>query len=401
MTAPFANSTFSYIFARTASVGLATLLALHYSKNLGPENRGVLSFITVTMLLLSEIFLNVLNLELRSTFDPDLLRSKVHIFMMASAKRIFIITSVLLVAAIIFSKYKSHLPLKLYVIFGAYILIALFTQQLLELLIAFSRIRISAIIEVSIVLFQVLIYCLLFFLTSISLIVIIFTSLIFSYTLISIIIAIKYRKDLHLLCEKNTHQSIQFLNHSKRFLSQTLSVSLLDRIDKILILLIFSVSDFGRYMVAASIFFIFRFIPEAIGKLILNRRLKTLTTFISTKGKLSLTLLAMCVLPVAKLGDALIRILLGDEWSLPFSLYVFLLSGEVVRFFVIVELNRRNILRDHAFAAWAPLAILAAISGSVFVAKPFLGIQSVPLIMCITYGIIFWILTAKLTRKPG
>ena len=382
-------------------MGLATLMALHYSKGLGPENRGVLSFVTVAMMLLSEILLNALNLELRSTFDLDHLRLRVRIFVVASLKRILVTVITLLIAEIIFSQYKSHIAVKLYIIFSVYIFIALFTQQLMELLLAFSRINVSSIIEVCIVFVQVLTYCLLLLFTSISLIVIVFLSLILSYSLASISIALYSRNDLYLLWAKDKNQSKSFLANANNFLPQTLAVSLLDRVDKILVLFMFSVTEFGKYMVAVSIFLTLRFVPEAIGKLILARRLKSLTAYINVKIKPSLFLLVLAVFPVAKIGDVLIRRLLGVDWSLPLSLYVVLLSAEVLRFFVIVELNRRNILKEHAFAPWAPLWILIAVTCSVLAVKPFLGIQSVPVVMFITYGTVFWILTVKLSRKPS
>ena len=376
-------------------------MALHYSKSLGPENRGVLSFVTVAMMLLSEILLNALNLEMRSTFDLDRLRSRVRIFAEASLKRILFTVFILLVAELIFSEYKSHITFKLYIIFSAYIFIALLTQQLMELLLAFSRVSASAIIEVTIVLVQVLTYCLLLLLTSISLIVIVFLSLIIAYSITSVLIIFFYRDNLYLLLEKSRNQSRSFLTNANSFLPQTLSVSLLDRVDKVLVLLVFSVSDFGKYMVAASIFLVLRFVPEAIGKLILTRRLKSLTSFINIKRGPALFLSVLAIFSVAKIGDLLIRKILGIDWSLPLSLYVILLSAEVLRFFVIVELNRRNILRDHTFSAWAPLWILIAITLSVFALKPFLGIQAVPTVMFITYGFVFWILAARLSNKPG
>ena len=382
-------------------MGLATVMALHYSKGLGPENRGVLSFVTVAMMLLSEILLNALNLEMRSTFDVDRLRSRVRIFAVASLKRILFTVGLLLVAELFFSEYKSHITSKLYIIFSAYIFIALLAQQLMELLLAFSRIIESAIIEVTIVLIQVFTYCLLILATSFSLIVIVFLSLIIAYLFTSILIVFYYKDNLYLLLNKSRNQSKSLLTNANSFLSQTLSVSLLDRVDKVLVLFIFSVSDFGKYMVATSVFLILRFIPEAIGKLILTRRLKSLTAFINIKKKSSLFLLVLAVIPLAKIGDLLIRKLLGIEWSLPLSLYIIVLSAEVVRFYLIVELNRRNILRDHAFSVWAPLWILIAITTSVFVLKPFLGIQSVPTVMFFTYGAIFWILSAKLNSKPS
>ena len=135
---------FLYLMSRTASMGLSTLMALHYSRLLGPENRGIFSFITLLMLTLSELFLGSLNLEMRSTHEKSLLRQKVRTFLVSSFKRILAIVLILLVSEVFFSIKKSEITPTLFAITGLYVVFALLAQQLLELLIAFSKIKFSS-----------------------------------------------------------------------------------------------------------------------------------------------------------------------------------------------------------------------------------------------------------------
>ena len=395
-----ARAPFLYLMSRTASMGLSTLMALHYSRLLGPENRGIFSFITLLMMILSEIFLGALNLEMRSTHEKDLLKQRVRTFLVSSFKRILAIALILLISEAFFSTQKSKITPTLFAITGVYVLLALFTQQVLELLIAFSKIKFSAVLELLIVALQALFYVVLLSLTSISTIVIVLISLISSYMLVILMLLFIYSRQL-LSFRLSVRDGASFLKHSRTFLPQVISMALLDRLDKVLFLILFSISDFGRYMVASSLFLVFRFLPEAVGKLVLNRRLTKFSAYVARNTKLLIIVLSLLLIPIAALGGLIITLVLGKTWALPFSIYVLLPACEIIRFFMIIELNRRNITRDHIFAPWSPIVITLSISLTTLVLRPILGIQTVPIVMFISYSLILWFLGRDLRSKPA
>ena len=397
----FASSqSFQYLVSRTLSISMSTFMALHYSRILGPENRGILSFITLLMMVLSEIFLGAINLEIRSTHNTSLIKKRVRHFLTTSLQRILLIVLILLFFEVIFSRQKSEIKPVLFAITAVYVLIALVTQQLLELLLAFSKIRISSILEVTIVSLQIIIYTLLLTLSSISTIIIVLTSFITSYFITIIVLIIKNPSNL------NAHPKLEiskdsFIKESRMFIPQVISIALLDRLDKVLFLLLFSISDFGRYMVAASLFSTFRFLPEAIGKLVLNRKLLQFTIFITQNRKLMILIAGVLIFPLATLGGLIISTILGVDWQLPISIYFLLLNCELLRFLVVVELNRRNITRDHIFPAWSPIVIAVLLSFTVLCLRPFLGITAIPIVMFIAYSFILWLLGRKLNGEPA
>ena len=394
-----AGAPFLYLISRTASMGLATLMALHYSRLLGPENRGIFSFITLLMMILSEIFLGSLNLEMRSTHEKSLLRQRVRTFLVSSFKRILVIALILLISETIFSTQKSEITLTLFAITGVYVLLALLAQQLLELLIAFSKLKFSSLLEFLIVVLQILIYVILLSLTSISTIVVVLVSLISSYTVVILTLLFIYSRQLPSF-RLSAPGADSFLKHSRTFLPQVLSMALLDRLDKVLFLILFSISDFGRYMVASSLFLVFRFLPEAVGKLVLNRRLTRFSTYVARNIKLLILILSLLLFPIAAIGGSIITVVLGKTWALPFSIYVLLPACEIIRFFMIIELNRRNITRDHVFTPWSPFVIALLITLTTLGLRPILGIQTVPIVMFISYSLILWFLGRDLRSKP-
>jgi hypothetical protein len=394
-----AGAPFLYLMSRTASMGLSTLMALHYSRLLGPENRGIFSFITLLMLTLSEFFLGSLNLEMRSTHEKSLLRQKVRTFLVSSFKRILAIVLILLISELFFSIKKSEITPSLFAITGLYVVFALLAQQLLELLIAFSKIKFSSILEFLIVVSQILIYIILLSQTSISTIIVVLISLITSYMGVILMLLSIYSKQMHWL-RSNDIDTDSNLKHSRTFLPQVVSMALLDRLDKVLFLILFSISDFGRYMVASSLFMVFRFLPEAVGKLVLNKRLTKLSAYVTRNIKLLITILSLLLLPIAAIGASIITIALGKTWALPFSIYVLLPACEIIRFFLVIELNRRNITRDHVFTAWSPFVIVLLITLATLGIKPILGIQTVPIVMFISYSLILWFIGQDLRGKP-
>lgn len=394
-----AGAPFLYLMSRTASMGLSTLMALHYSRLLGPENRGIFSFITLLMLTLSEFFLGSLNLEMRSTHEKSLLRQKVRTFLVSSFKRILAIVLILLISELFFSIKKSEITPSLFAITGLYVVLALLAQQLLELLIAFSKIKFSSILEFLIVVSQILIYIILLSQTSISTIIVVLISLITSYMGVILMLLSIYSKQMHWL-RSNDIDTDSILKHSRTFLPQVVSMALLDRLDKVLFLILFSISDFGRYMAASSLFMVFRFLPEAVGKLVLNKRLTKLSAYVTRNIKLLITILSLLLLPIAAIGASIITIVLGKTWALPFSIYVLLPACEIIRFFLVIELNRRNITRDHVFTAWSPFVIVLLITLATLGIKPILGIQTVPIVMFISYSLILWFIGQDLRGKP-
>jgi hypothetical protein len=395
-----AKAPFLYLMSRTVSMGLSTLMALHYSRLLGPENRGIFSFITLLMMISSEIFLGSLNLEMRSTHEKKLLTQRVRIFLVSSFKRILVICLIVLISEAFFSTQKSKITPTLIAITGVYVLIALFTQQVLELLIAFSKIRFSSALELLIVVLQALVYAVLLSLTSISTIVVVFISLISSYMVVIITLLFIYSPQFPSF-RLSIGDGASFLKHSRTFFPQVISMALLDRLDKVLFLTLFTISDFGRYMVASSLFLVFRFLPEAVGKLVLNRRLTKFSAYVARNIKLLAIVLSSLLIPIAAMGSLIITLVLGKTWALPFSIYVLLLACEIIRFFMITELNRRNITRDHIFAPWSPLVIALLISLMTLVLRPILGIQTVPIVMFFAYSLILWILGRDLRSKPA
>lgn len=390
---------FLYLMSRTASMGLSTLMALHYSRILGPENRGIFSFITLLMLTLSELFLGPLNLEMRSTHEKSLLRQKVRTFLVSSFKRILAIVLILLVSEVFFSIKKSEITPSLFAITGIYVMFALLAQQLLELLIAFSKIKFSSILEFLIVVSQILIYIILLSQTSISTIIVVLISLITSYMGVIFLLLSIYSKQRRWL-RSDVLDADSILKHSRTFLPQVVSMALLDRLDKVLFLILFPISDFGRYMVASSLFMVFRFLPEAVGKLVLNRRLTKLSVYAARNKKLLITILSLLLFPIAAIGTSIVTIALGKTWALPFSIYVLLPACEIIRFFLVIELSRRNITRDHVFTPRSPFVIVLLMTLATLGIQPILGIQTVPIVMFISYSLILWFIGRDLGSKP-
>jgi O-antigen/teichoic acid export membrane protein len=375
-------------------------MALHYSRLLGPENRGILSFVVLLMMTLSEIILGPLNLEMRSTHDKNLLRQRTRLFLFSSVKRILGIALIISILEVFFSTQKFNFPPKLFAISISYIFFALLAQQLLELIIAFSKIEFSSVLEFSIVALQMLIYIVLLSLTAISTIVVVLLSLMSSYIAVIFALIFIYSRKFSVLGLSDA-DSDSFLKYSRTFIPQVLSVSLLDRLDKVLFFLLFSISDFGKYMAASSLFLVFRFFPETVGKLVLNRRLARLSDYVRKNIKLISIALGLSLFPLAVLGSWIISIVLGKNWVLPFSIYVLLMACEIARFFMIIEINRRNILRNHIFTFWSPVVIALFITLSSVVLRPILGIQTVPVVMFISFSLILGFLGRELKSKPS
>ena len=267
----------SYLLASIATASIALVFSFLYSRDLGAQNRGIIGVVFLASLMFTTVFLGGLNLTFRAHETPIATSTHSVAFCLISFFSAFVNSMFVFFICQIYSMYKSSIPSNLVYAAMIYSFTSVLLNQIFQLLLALDLITLRWRLDLMVVILQVVVFytvgcleisvanrVLLSFATSYS----------FAFGLVSIYLAQKRLLQLKEGWTKETF--LQLIQSSKNNHAYTSLLALLDRIDRIFVLVLFPTSTFGVYSFVTGFISSARFIPESVSAMIVAGKLGSL-----------------------------------------------------------------------------------------------------------------------------
>lgn len=383
---PIGQSRRAYVPMRGVAAAASLLLAFWYSKELGVLNRSFLAVMMTTSILCSIAFTSGATFTLRTLkvqgISDNLKKSFATLIVIQGLLAFF----TYFVALIIFSRFKDQIPERL--IFGAlvYFIFSFLHLIMMEIILADDKFKKVGLLEVLTVASQILLFFGLSFVTHISIASRVLLSLTISYFIICIYASAII--DAKPFLGYNNPREFWTLTRGRNSLGTVLGI--LDRADRIIIAWTLPTINTGQYAVMGSLLGFFRFVPDAISKIIVSGKIGFLTKVVRVKTLLILGLgLSLVILTIT--SQIVIKYFLGSEWLLPWWISILFGAQEIARgAFQIVQNERLAKLPGQSPHLHALLLTLNISLALLFTG--FLGLIGVPLGFLLGYCLsLIWI----------
>jgi len=380
-----------YIYSGFASSIIAAVFSIVYSKDLGAQNRGIVTAILLANMFFSSVLSGGVNIAYKSHRGIITAAKHFAAYLQFSILHTVLTTMLVSLSLLIYSKLKSEIPEKLLYLTVGYTIACTLITQTNQLLISFSKINLKLKYDFLVVTIQPIFYIIFkmqFDLSAASAVLLSFT---FSYLTITSLIVLHLLPSLKKInagIDSRSRGSLKdLIKQSASIRSFSILGALTDRVDRIIVLILFSPSEFGVYSFAIGFIAFFRFLPDSISNLIMSKNskladflesrltpLRTLFTFFaSTAGAITISFL--------------IPKFMGEEWrisSLTLALYFY---AEILRGLYFVRVTSFfSVGKDKTPARSILTIILVTITG-VCLLKGFLGVSGVPFALFLGYSL--------------
>ena len=325
-----------YVPMRGVASASSLILAFWYSKELGVLNRSFLAVIMTTSILCSIAFTSGATFTLRTLKVQGVSGSLKKSFATLVAIQGFLAFITYSIALVVFSKFKDQLPQQL--ILGAlvYFIFSLLHLVMMEILLAADMFKKVGFLEVLTVGSQIVLFFGLSFMTQISIASRVLMSLTISYVIICIYAALLL--DFKSFLGYNNPKDFWHLTRGRNSLGTVLGI--LDRVDRIIIAWTLPTINTGQYAVMGSILGFFRFVPDAISKIIVSGKISFLSKVVRVKTLVVLGL-ALSLVILTATSQSVIKFYLGSEWLLPWWISLLFGAQEIARGAFQVVQNER------------------------------------------------------------
>ena len=340
----------------------ALTFALIYSKQLGVERRGLLTFVMMTNLVFSILLISGISLHLRNITRKEESREALGTYV--SVVLVFSFMTPLLNLAVL-NIYQeitgTNIPNNLLYVCVLYCFFSTLSYGMHDALLLIKSIKIASVMDIGVVLLQIAGYLTLVYSGETSYFVSVLISISISYlvmvssTLLLVIyiynpkISLSWTSLKRLLIDSSTPTLVNMTNQ------------LLERLDKVFIGLQTSAADLGRFSTSQSLLGISRFIFDALAKLTIARDRNFLAW---KKSKLFMsTVVGLLTFFVSAIASQFINVFLGPEWNLPFLMILSLGFIEILR--GIYSLVIMNSLRSDNYLKLKKVTLVQLLVGLV------------------------------------
>ena len=379
----------SYMASSAITASLSITFSFLYSRDLGAQNRGIVGMIFLSSLLFSTITLGGLNLTFRSHKFPITTQKHGVAFLLLSFISSFLGALFVMLVSSIYSTLKSNVPVKLIYISVIYTFLSIILSQVFQMILSFGLISIRWKLDLLMISIQIIAYLLFQYLNLTSSAISVFVSFISSYAiLLGISILIIWHKKIlkfsDLLIKKNLHELLTASKNNIRYATQ---MAILDRIDRVVVLIIFPTSTFGVYSFMTGVISFTRFIPDSFSTLIVAKKLEGLEHRIHFSSLMrKLTLLIVTFL-VGGISYIFTKFTFGTTYSVSFWIPLLFTFSELLRGTYI---SRVSYLVRNYFSkvpSHSSLLILLLFISLNIIFAGWLGLITIPLALVTSYYI--------------
>jgi hypothetical protein len=172
-------------------------------------------------------------------------------------------------------------------------------------------------------------------------------------------------------------------------------IGALDRMDRILIAFLLPTTNLCQYSTMGSLLSFFRFLPEAISKIIISGPVNFRLRYV-TKKPILIACVAVLVLSTIVISRFLIGKFLGSEWLLSVPIYITFALYEIFRGLFQISYNQR-LAKSRTASNWVMVNLtVLSLFLATFLGKS-IGLVGIPLGFGIGYLISYW--TLKFGKK--
>ena len=261
-----------FVTLRGVSVFAALTFALIYSKQLGVERRGLLTFVMMTNLVFSILLISGISLHLRNItrveVDREALGTYISVVFLFSFTTPFIDLIVLEIYQAIF---KISISSNLVYVCILYCFFSTLSYGMHDALLLIKSIKIASVMDIGVILLQIASYLTLIYSGETSYFVSVLISISISYLVMvsATLLLLIYIYNPPISLSLNTLKGL--LRDSSTPTLVNVTTQLLERVDKVFIGLQVSSPELGRFSTSQSILGLSRFIPDAFAKLTIAR----------------------------------------------------------------------------------------------------------------------------------
>lgn len=380
----FRGTTQIYTIARSISTGLSLVFALIYTRDLGLTNRGNLAAIMSISILILAIFTSGTTLTLRNqTSEKEVVANLPGFFSLTLLELCF--GGVIFFAFLnIFTALKSEIALNLILSSVIYFVASGLHLVSLELLIAFKRFTAVAILEILTILLQITVFFTFGWLTTFSTAICLLSSFIVSAISISAIATSIWwgEIDQHI----RLSDPRPFLRRTKGNHAIGATLSIIDRLDRLIILWFLPIQLLAKYAVMSSFFSYFRFFPDSLSKLLIAGKLVSITSLRKTKLRVFFifTIVSLFMIFVYHFS---ITLLLGTIWLLPWQIPVLFAIQELLRSTFQVSGMQAISKRTSLVAHRASTGLILISLPITAISTQLLGMHGVPIGFILSYSL--------------
>lgn len=352
-----------FIAARGLSLVLTLVFAFAYSKQLGVERKGLLTFIITSNLVFSILLISGLSLHVR-----NLIAKTAQTTLVLNYTILIIISSFLTpwMSLLLLNLYQEvfdvSIPANLTLVVLIYCFFATLNFGSHDLLLMINSIRIVMVLDLAVVIIQILSYAFLLYAGETTFFISILLSFVFSHLTMTFatFVLIVYSFESF---EKPSFVHIKSLLKISAALNfATIATQIVERVDKIFLGLQTSSADLGRYSINQSMLNLSRFLPESFAKLSLLRDRNFLVGRFRTTQIAFFSLALVSLLTIS--ASFFVRRFLGETWVLALS--VVFLMGIVEVFRGIYSLLSINAVRSYEYVKLRNVALVQLVLGFVF-----------------------------------
>ena len=376
------NQNRSYLVARTFTTASSLIFAFIYSKELGLNNRSLVTFVMASNLLIWVLITSGTTLTLRKillvNLDPQKRKSFNSLITIEITLALFLFVSTIG----LYSFFKNYLPANYILGSVIYCLLSGFHLIIVEVLLASSKFRFLGFSDMSTIFLQIFFFFTLkaFSLLSIS------VRLLISFSLSYLIVALIGLFFIH----KNGGLTIGFAS-PRIFFNETPGnhtigtvLGIVDRLDRIIITWFFPTVLLGQYAVMSGLISFFRFIPDSLSKIIVSS--KSAVWRVYFKKPITLMISIVClVVPMIYSSQILIFHILGPEWLLPWGVSLIFALQELARGAFQVKGNHNVSIGSSHKTHRASKVLLLTAGPLAILFSQLLGIFGVPLGFLVSY----------------
>ena len=377
----------SYMASAALTASMSLLLSIVYSRDLGAQNRGIVGMVFLTSLIFATVVLGGLNLTFRSHASQISVRAHGIEFLFLSLVISLIGSLFVVFIATCYSSFKSLVPINFLYVSAIYSFFSIVLSQTFQVLLSAQLISLRWKLELLMVSIQVFTYLLLRSIEYASTAVNVLISLIFSYVLVLFISLWKIGRNNLLKPRRSLKKQnlIDLFSASKVNARYSMQMAILDRLDRVIVLVIFPTAIYGVYSFITGVISFARFLPESFSTLIVAKRLEGLEGRIHFSSSMRRIILVLVAILVGCSSYLVTKITFGTTASISFWIPVLFVLAELLRGAYIANIS--YLFRHHSstVSSRSSLFILFVFISLVLLLINWIGISAIPLSLVISY----------------
>ena len=378
-----------YLPSRAIATTLSLLFAFFYSKELGVMNRSLVAVVMTLSVMIIIFATSGTTLTLRNLQPAEKIVKYLSSFI--SLVLIEVVVGLLLfyVSLMIFSTFRVPLPTTIIPVALFYFISSAMHLIFMEILIAFKRFKIAGLLEVLTILLQFLFFFMAKFAIGISIAGRLFLALSASYLIVAIFCYLELRPELTEIKKLGDPRII--FKQSKGNHSIGTVLGMVDRLDRLVIAWFLPIVLLGKFAVMSSFMSFFRFIPDALSKILISTKSETWRKYLKSPILIIVGLTSFAGASVF-LSQILISRMLSPEWLLPWGVaFIFALQELARGVFQLSGNYKVSIGISQQTHKASLLLLLSAVPMAITFAHWF-GLIGVPLGFLISYiGVLFYV----------